>query len=112
MPVIYLEDILEQGGNKFLSVNIAARRACELNSERSLPMLMNNTQKPVTAAIEELTLGKISYEALDQPGETIEDSPFGSVDGEEDEVLEEFQPIPESYDEGNVKDPDDAEEGL
>jgi DNA-directed RNA polymerase omega subunit len=115
MPVIYLEDILEQGGNKYLSVNIAAGRARELNSERSLPMLMNNAQKPVTVAIDELRSGKIGYEALDQPRETMEDSPFGSIDGEEDkeaEVLEEFQPTAESYDEGSVKDPDEAEEGM
>ena len=45
MPLIYLEDILEQGGNKYLAVNIAAKRAREINAENSLPMLVANAGK-------------------------------------------------------------------
>ena len=45
MPLIYLEDILEQGGNKYLAVNIAAKRAREINAENSLPMLVANAEK-------------------------------------------------------------------
>ncbi len=108
MPLIYLEDILEQGGNKYLSVNIAAKRARELNAENSLPMLINNAQKPVTIAINEMSSGTIDY----QPEEPLEDSPFGSIDSEEEEVLEESQPIEEYCEEDDVKDPDEAEEGL
>ena len=115
MPLIYLEDILEQSGNKYLSVNIAAKRARELNAENSLPMLITNAQKPVTTAIDEMSSGRIDYEELDQPEEPLEDSPFGSIDSEEEkeaEVLEEVQPTEEYYEEDNVKDPDEAEEGL
>lgn len=115
MPLIYLEDILEHGGNKYLSVNIAAKRAREINAENSLPMLVTNAEKPVTVAIDELRSGRIDYEELDQPEESVEDSPFGSVDSEEDEnaeTLEEFQPTEEYYEEDEVTDPDEAEEGL
>ena len=115
MPLIYLEDILEQSGNKYLAVNIAAKRAREINAENSLPMLMANAEKPVTAAIDELRAGRIEHEELDQPEESLEDSLFASVDREEDEeaeVLEELQPTEEYYEEDEVTDPDETEEGL
>ena len=115
MPLIYLEDILEHGGNKYLSVNIAAKRAREINAENSLPMLVANAEKPVTIAIDELRSGRIEYEELDQPEEPVEDSPFGAMEREEDEeveTLEEVQPTEEYYEEDDVVDPDEAEEGL
>ena len=115
MPLIYLEDILEQTGNKYLSVNIAAKRAREINAENSLPMLMANAEKPVTVAIDELRSGRINYEELDQPDAPLDDSPFASIDdeeAEETEVVEELQPTEEYYEEDEVVDPDEAEEGL
>ena len=115
MPLIYLEDILENSGNKYLSVNIAAKRAREINAENSLPMLMANAEKPVTVAIDELSSGRIDYEELDQAEEPLEDSPFASIDGEEDEEaerVEELQPTEEYYEEDEVTDPDETEEGL
>ena len=111
MPLIYLEDILEHDGNKYLAVNIAAKRAREINAENSLPMLMPNAEKPVTVAIEELKSGRIEYEELDQPEESVEDSPFPSIDKEEDEeaeVSEDLQPTEDD----DVTDPDETEEGL
>ena len=114
MPLIYLEDILENSGNKYLSVNIAAKRAREINAE-SLPILMANAQKPVTIAIDELSSGRIDYEELDQPEESLEDSPFAPIESEEDEEaegLEELQPTEEYYEEDDVTDPDETEEGL
>ena len=115
MPLIYLEDILEQSGNKYLAVNIAAKRAREINAENSLPMLMANAQKPVTAAIDELKSGRIEHEELDRPEELLEDSPFVAMEGEEDknaEVLEELHLTEEYYEENEVTDPDETEEGL
>lgn len=115
MPLIYLEDILENGGNKYLSVNIAAKRAREINAENSLPMLVANAEKPVTIAIDELRSGRIEFEELDQPDEPSEDSPFPSINSEEDEeavVLKEFQSTEEYYEEADVTDPDETEEGL
>ena len=115
MPLIYLEDILEQSGNKYLAVNVAAKRAREINAENSLPMLMANAEKPVTVAIDELSSGRIDYEELDQAEERVEDSPFAATEGEEDEEaegLEESQSTEEYYEEDEVTDPDETEEGL
>ena len=116
MPLIYLEDILEHGENKYIAVNVAAKRAREINAENSLPMLIPNAEKPVTVAIDELKSGRIGYEELDRPDAPLDDSPFGSRDTEEDkevEGLEETPPITEEhYEEGNVTDPDEMEEGL
>ncbi len=121
MPLIYLEEILENGGNKYLSVNIAAKRAREINAESSLPMLVANAEKPVTIAIDELRSGRIEFEELDQPDEPSEDSPFPSIDSvpsidsEEDEEavgLKELQPTEEYHEEDDVTDPEETEEGL
>ena len=115
MPLIYLEDILEQTGNKYLSVNIAAKRAREINAENSLPILVADAEKPVTIAIEELKSGRITYEESDQPEKPLEDSLFGSIDSGEDEDMEkgeEVLPTEEYYEEDNVTDPDEVEEGL
>ena len=114
MPLIYLEDILENSGNKYLSVNIAAKRAREINAE-SLPILMADAPKPVTIAIDEMRSGRIDYEELDQAEEHLEDSPFVSIESEGDEDpdrLEELQSTEEYYEEDEVTDPDETEEGL
>ena len=95
MPLIYLEDIVEHGGNKYLAVNIAAKRAREINAENSLPMLIPNAEKPVTVAIDELKSGLIEYEELDQPEEPMDDAPFGVMDSEKEEGSEESQPTSE-----------------
>ena len=120
MPLIYLEDILDHDGNKYLAVNIAAKRAREINAENSLPMLITNAQKPVTIAIDELRSGRIDYEELDQQEESLEDSPFATVDTEEEEEeeegrresAEELQLTEDYYEEDDVVDPDETEEGL
>ena len=115
MPLIYLEDIVEQSGNKYLAVNIAAKRAREINAENSLPMLMANAEKPVTIAIDELRSGRIEHEELDQPEQPLDDSPFAAIDDEEDEDaegLDELQSTEEYYEEDEVTDPDETEEGL
>lgn len=114
MPLIYLEDILEHGGNKYLSVNIAAKRAREINAENSLPMLMPNAEKPVTIAIDELRSGRIEHEELDQAEEVVEESPFPAIDEEETdgEATEEILPPEEVVEEDDVIDPDEMEEGL
>ena len=114
MPLIYLEDILEHDGNKYLAVNIAAKRAREINAENSLPMLITNTQKPVTIAIDELRSGRIDYEELDQQEAPLEDSPFAAIDTEEEDAegAAELQLTEDYYEEDDVVDPDETEEGL
>ena len=114
MPLIYLEDILEHGGNKYLAVNIAAKRAREINAENSLPMLLPNAQKPVTIAIDELKSGRIDHEELDPTEEPLEESPFISIEEEDEDIgqAEESPLAEEDYEEDDVMDPDEPEEGL
>ena len=113
MPVVYLEDILEKGVNKYLVVNIAAQRGRHIN-EKGIPMLMDNAQKPVTLALEELNEGRLSHKKLEKPIDTLEDSPFGTIDNEEEEAAEELQPTKEYvFDDSNlVVDTEEHEEGL
>jgi DNA-directed RNA polymerase omega subunit len=64
MSLFFMDEILEQVSNKFLAVNIAAKRAFFLN-ETGFPMLMSDNRKPASIALEELRDGKIDYEELD-----------------------------------------------
>jgi len=117
MAVIYLEDILNRIGNKYLAVNVAAQRARELNEKGISMLLMGNAPKPVTVALEELVAGKLAVKALDQASEHPEEllfQPFSASDegDDDDEVLEEFQQNQEYFDDSNLSDPDEPEEGL
>lgn len=115
MPVIYLEDIVNRVGNKYLAVNIAAQRARQLN-ERGIPMLSFNARKPVSLALEELMVGKLGYEETDRLVEASEDllifSPVVDEVDEDSEELDEFQPTPEYFDDNGIIDLDEPEEGL
>jgi DNA-directed RNA polymerase omega subunit len=114
MSAIYLEDVLDRIGNKYLAVNVAAQRARALNERGISMLLMGNAPKPVTIALEELVEGKLGYKELDQPSENPEDFPFTPFSEEEDdeEILEEFQSHQEYFDDSDLKDPDEPEEGL
>ncbi len=91
MSVIYLEDIEDFVGNKFLAVNVAARRARQLN-EKGLSILNSNVRKPASVALQALVDGEIDYQQVDQFEANSEDfSIFSSVADEQDansEILE------------------------
>ncbi|MCZ6679396.1 MAG: DNA-directed RNA polymerase subunit omega [Candidatus Poribacteria bacterium] len=113
MP-IYLEDVLDQCGNKYLAVNIAAERACQIN-EQGLPMLMDSARKPVSIALDELVEDKIGYKELDESTEPQDDFPFSAIDDEKDPVEppEALQPPGERVDnKDGPTEPDEREEGL
>ncbi len=114
MPMIYLEDVIKVVGNKYLAINIAAKRARELN-EKGISLLNISSRKPASVALEELVEGKIDYKELDAHVETSDDLLiFHPVADEIEsaEVLEDSQP-PETYvDDKGRRDPGEPEEGL
>ena len=116
MPMIYLEDILKVVDNKYLAVNMAARRARELN-EKEFALLSSTTLKPATVATVELIEGKIDYKNADSTVKDSDDLSIFSTDlnevVEQDEDLAEIIQ-PEYYVEEPdvVVDPDEREEGL
>ena len=63
--VVYNEDLVKTVKNKYLAVNVVAKRARQLNTE-GLPLVPsgagNKRQKPVAIATQELVDGKLRYE--------------------------------------------------
>ena len=63
--VVYNEDLVKTVKNKYLAVNIAAKRARDINAN-GLPLAPTSTadkkKKPVAVATEELIDGKLRFE--------------------------------------------------
>jgi DNA-directed RNA polymerase omega subunit len=63
--VVYNEDLVKTVENKYLAVNIVAKRARQINAD-GLPIVpssaANKEQKPVAIATQELIDGKLHYE--------------------------------------------------
>ncbi len=63
--VVYNEDLVKTVENKYLAVNVVAKRARQINAD-GLPIIpssvANKKQKPVAIATQELIDGKLSYE--------------------------------------------------
>ena len=63
--VVYNEDLVKTVKNKYLAVNIAAKRARDINAN-GLPLAPANTaekkKKPVAIATQELIAGKLHFE--------------------------------------------------
>ena len=63
--VVYNEDLVKRVSNKYLAVNVAAKRARDIN-ENGLPVAPSNAadkkKKPVAVATQELVEGKLHFE--------------------------------------------------
>lgn len=113
MSVVYLEDIEDLVGNKYLAVNVAARRARQLN-EKGIPILKFNVRKPASVALQALVEGEIDYKQVDQFEDSSEEfSIFNPVAEEQDEDSEIFEQTfaSETQDESG-EDLEEPEEGL
>ena len=83
MAIVYLEDLSERVGNKYLAVNMIAQRARVLN-DRNLQFLNPNSKKCVTEALEEVVEHKIEYRRLEQPSNDQSD-PFSLFSENDDD---------------------------
>lgn len=113
MSVVYLEDIEDLVGNKYLAVNVAARRARQLN-EKGIPILNLNVRKPASVALKALVDGEIDYQQVDQFNDTSEEfSIFSPVAEEQDEESEIFeQTFSNETQDDSADGLDEPEEGL
>ena len=92
-PEIYIEDTLERVANKYLAVNIAARRARQLN-ELELPVGIKarSAKKPTTQALLELIEGNLKYELVDlTPPEVAVDDDVDETDEDVAALFEELE---------------------
>ena len=117
MAIVYLEDLSERVGNKYLAVNMIAQRARVLN-DRNLQFLNPNSKKCVTEALEEVVEHKIEYRRLEQSGNDQSD-PFSLFSENDDVSVDETKPTDKSDDlfdqiylEDTGASDDEVEEGL
>ncbi|MDE0635824.1 MAG: DNA-directed RNA polymerase subunit omega [Candidatus Poribacteria bacterium] len=90
MAIVYLEELGKQVSNKYLAVNVIAKRARALNDEL-LGAGLSKKQKPVSVATEELASGELTYKTVDPNASepeaelifTSESDGFDAVDGDE-----------------------------
>lgn len=74
--VVYNEDLVKQVENKYLAVNVTAKRARDINAN-GLPITLTGAdrkKKPVAIATEELVAGKLRYEQGEAKA-PVEDTP-------------------------------------
>ncbi len=105
MAIIYLEELGKHVSNKYLAVNVIAKRARSLNDEL-LGAGLSKKQKPVSVATEELASGQLVYKKVDP---TTSESETESDDAEDkDEQIAEL--FGESLAEDSAADSDDEVE--
>ena len=118
MAIVYLEDLSDRVGIKYLAVNMIAQRARVLN-DRNLQFLNPNSKKCVTEALEEVVEHKIEYRRLEQPSNDQSD-PFSLFsENDDDESVDETKSTDKSddlFDQIYLEDTgatdDEVEEGL
>lgn len=90
MAIVYLEELTKQVPNKYLAVNVIAKRARSLNDEL-LSAGFSKKEKPVSIATEELAAGELTYKKVEpdavepeaKPLFTSESNDYDAVDGDE-----------------------------
>jgi DNA-directed RNA polymerase omega subunit len=108
---ILIEDLEPLVPNKYLAVNVAARRARELN-DRELPVgeLAKTARKPTTQALLELVEGLLAYEHIGGPQPILGlDTDDTETDQDVESIFEEFEE-PEDYDVVETEDFDDVDD--
>ena len=66
--VVYNEDLVKRVENKYLAVNVAAKRARDLTAgglPLASPSAANKKKKPVAVATQELVEGKLHFEKVE-----------------------------------------------
>ncbi len=96
MAIVYLEELAEKVPNKYLAVNVIAKRARSINDEL-LGVGLSQKQKPVSVAIDDLASGNLSYQKLDPDTSESESQSIFTLESEDFEEAEEENPLAEIY---------------
>ena len=83
--VVYNEDLVKRVSNKYLAVNVAAKRARDINAN-GLPIAPSNAadkkKKPVAIATQELVDGKLHFEKSEAKA-TVQNTPSIFTDSQD-----------------------------
>ncbi len=107
MAIVYLEELAEKVPNKYLAVNIIAKRARSINDEL-LGAGLSQKQKPVSEATDDLASDRLSYQKRDPDTSESESQSDFTFESEESEEAEEENPLADIYGE-NASDAEEIE---
>lgn len=111
MAIVYLEDLVKHVPNKYLAVNVIAKRARSLNDEL-LGAGLSKKPKPVSVATEELEAGNLSYRILDPNAPEFETETDFNPEAEGYDVVEGVDQIAEIFGERPAEDSENDTEGV
>ncbi len=111
MAIVYLEDLVKHVPNKYLAVNVIAKRARSLNDEL-LGAGLSKKPKPVSVATEELQAGNLSYRILDPNAPEFETEVDFASESEGYDVVETADQIAEIFGERPAEDSENDAEDL
>ncbi|MYF99470.1 DNA-directed RNA polymerase subunit omega [Candidatus Poribacteria bacterium] len=96
MAIVYLEELVKHVPNKYLAVNVIAKRARSLNDEL-LGAGLSKKQKPVSIATDELSSGELSYKIVNPETSESEVKSLFSSESEGYNTLEGEDHLEELY---------------
>ncbi|MDE0316024.1 MAG: DNA-directed RNA polymerase subunit omega [Candidatus Poribacteria bacterium] len=105
MAIVYLEELVKQVPNKYLAVNVIAKRARALNDEL-LGAGLSKKQKPVSVATEELASGELTYQKVDPNTLESEMMSILTSESEDSDAVDKDKQIPELFGESSAEDSD------
>lgn len=108
MAIVYLEELTEKVPNKYLAVNVIAKRARSINDEL-LGAGLSQKQKPVSEATDDLASGKLSYKQLDPDTPASANQSVFTLESEGNDVADEENPLAEIYGESATEEGDEEE---
>ena len=111
MAIVYLEDLVKHVPNKYLAVNVIAKRARSLNDEL-LGAGLSKKPKPVSVATDELEAGQLSYKILDPNAPEFETEVDLATESEGYDVVETAEQIAEIFGEQPTEDSENDAENL
>ncbi|MDE0481952.1 MAG: DNA-directed RNA polymerase subunit omega [Candidatus Poribacteria bacterium] len=111
MAIVYLEELVKQVPNKYLAVNVIAKRARALNDEL-LGAGLSKKQKPVSVATEELASGELTYKKVDPNTLESEMESILTSESEDSDAVDKDKQIPELFGESSAEDSDADTENI
>ena len=105
MAIVYLEELVKQVPNKYLAVNVIAKRARSLNDEL-LGVGLSKKQKPVSVATEELASGELTYKKVDPNTSESEMKSIFTSESDDYDAVDKDEQIAELFGESSTEDSD------
>ena len=105
MAIVYLEELVKQVPNKYLAVNVIAKRARSLNDEL-LGAGLSKKQKPVSVATEELASGELTYKKVDPNTSESEMKSIFTSESDDYDAVDKDEQIADLFGESATEDSD------